>query len=190
MKLVTKATALVAAALLISAAGAFAEDDKSDKRAEKREKINQVAQEALDRVLAEAEHGAKLFSKAAGWAVFDNLKISLIITGGGGSGVAVNKKTGEHIYMKMGTAGLNIGLGGQKYQVIFLFENQEVFTNFVESGWKAEAGANAAAGEKGANIEAEFFNGIAVYQITEKGLMASADISGTKYSKHKKLNQE
>ena len=56
-------------------------------------------------------------------------------------------------------------------------------------GWKAETGANAAAGTAGANVGTQFIDGIAVYQITESGLMASADISGTKYWKHKKLNR-
>ena len=33
-----------------------------------------------------------------------------------------------------------------------------------------------------------FVNGIAIYQLSDAGLMASADIAGTKYWKNKKLN--
>jgi len=33
-----------------------------------------------------------------------------------------------------------------------------------------------------------FVNGLAIYQLTEKGLMLNADIAGTKYWKNKKLN--
>ena len=103
--------------------------------------------------------------------------------------VAVNKATEKRTYMKMGTGGLALGIGAQKYQVIMLFETAEVLDRFITHGWKAEAGATAAAGQKGANVAAEFIDGIAIYQITESGLMASADISGTKYSIHKKLNE-
>jgi lipid-binding SYLF domain-containing protein len=90
--------------------------------------------------------------------------------------------------MKMGTAGIGLGLGGQSYQVVFFFQDKQTFDNFVEKGWKADASAQAAAGSEGANATTGFKNGIAVWQITDKGLMASADISGTKYWQNKKLN--
>lgn len=165
------------------------EDKKKPSKEEKRAEINKVAQEALDEVLEKAERSKDLFGKAYGWAVFDNLRVTFIFTGGGGSGVAVNKSTGDRTYMKMGTGGLALGIGAQKYQVIMFFENEEVFTNFIEKGWKAETGANAAAGTAGANAGTTFINGIAVFQITESGLMASADISGTKYKVDKDLNE-
>ena len=71
-------------------------------------------------------------------------------SGGGGNGVAVNKSSGDRTYMKMGTGGIGFGLGGQKYQVIFLFQDEKTFHNFVEKGWKADASAQAAAGTDGA----------------------------------------
>lgn len=41
---------------------------------------------------------------------------------------------------------------------------------------------------RGANAEATFHDGVAFYVLTEAGLMLSADISGTRYWKHDKLN--
>ena len=41
----------------------------------------------------------------------------------------------------------------------------------------------------GAEAKTDFSNGMAIYQITDKGLMAFADIAGTKYWKNKKLNK-
>ena len=104
--------------------------------------------------------------------------------------MAVEKASKKRTYMKMGTAGINIGLGAQKYQVIFLFEDKATFDNFVNKGWQADANANAVAGNKGLNAEAAFEDGIAVYQLTEAGLMLQADIAGTKYWKNKKLNRK
>ena len=182
-------TALCAATLLFAVPATYAGDDKKSGAADKRAEINRVAQEALDEVLGKSKNAPKLFEKAYGYAVFDNLRITFIFTGGGGKGVAVNKATGKRTYMKMGTGGLAFGIGAQKYQVVMFFETEEIFTRFIKKGWKAETGANAAAGTAGANVGASFVNGIAVYQITESGLMASADISGTKYKVDKKLNK-
>ena len=179
-------------AILLPGAAALAGDKDDDwqslKNESKRLKIDEMADEALDEVMNTNWKAQELFESASGWAAFDNLKIAFGISGGGGNGVAVNKSSGERTYMKMGTGGIGFGLGGQKYQVIFLFQDEKTFHNLVEKGWKADASAQAAAGTDGANATTGFVNGVAVWQITEKGLMASADITGTKYWKNKKLN--
>jgi len=164
-------------------------DWKSMKQEAQRAKINEMADEALHGLFSENASAKELFDKAYGWAVFDNLKIALGWSGGGGNGVAVNKKTGAHTFMKMGTVGVGFGLGAQKYQVVFLFQDEKTFRNFVDKGWEASASAQAAAGTEGIGGQAGFVNGIAIYQITDKGLMASADIAGTKYWQDKKLNK-
>jgi lipid-binding SYLF domain-containing protein len=163
---------------------------KSLERQSKRMKIDEEAQHSLNAILHEDQKAQGLFDMAYGWAAFDNLKIAIGFSGGGGNGVAVNKQSGERTYMKMGTAGVGLGLGGKKYQVVFFFQDEQTFSNFVEKGWKADTSAAAVAGGSGAGVAAGFTNGMAVYQITDKGLMASADISGTKYWKNKKLNRK
>jgi lipid-binding SYLF domain-containing protein len=184
-----KSVALFAIAALVFAAPLFAEEEKKDGAADKRAKIDAMADEALETLFAANEGAKKLSAGAYGYAVFDNLKIAIGISGGGGSGVAVAKDGSERTYMKMGTGGVGLGLGGQKYQVIFLFQTEEVFRSFVDKGWKAETGAQAAAGTAGASAETTFHNGLAIYKMNEAGLMASADVSGTKYWKNKKLNE-
>ena len=121
--------------------------------------------------------------------MFDSFKVAFLLSGGGGVGVAVNSATGQRTYMKMGNGGIGLGLGGQSYQIVFFFENQKAFNRFVTKGWHADASANAAAGTKGANEVASFNDGVAIFQLTNKGRMAQADVSGTKYWKHKKLNR-
>ena len=183
------AFALVAAILTVSPL--LAQEKKSSKELKleaKRAEIDEVANEALETLFEKNPKAKDLFNNAYGWAVFDNLKIAFGISGGGGNGVAVEKATGKRTYMKMGTGGIGFGLGGQKYQVIFLFQDRQTFENFVNKGWVAEASAKAAAGTSGANAKTTFTNGMAVYQLTDKGLMANADIAGTKYWKNDKLN--
>ena len=103
-----------------------------------------------------------------------------VCTAVGGNGVAVEKASGDRTYMKMGTAGVGFGLGANKYQVVFLFQDKATFDNFVEKGWQADAQASAAAGNAAAEVSGTFRNGIAYFQLTQAGLMASADISGTR----------
>lgn len=163
-------------------------EEKKDKNAEKRAEIDAMAAKSLEQVLAKSPEAKGLYAKSIGYAAFENIKIAVGVSGGGGSGVAV-PKSGKRTYMKMGTAGIGFGLGGQKYQVVFFFENAKALESFVEKGWQADASAQASAADKGANVGATFKDGVAVFQMTEKGLMASADIAGTKYWKNDDLNQ-
>ena len=162
---------------------------KSMKQEAKAAKIDETAEEALQTLFAEHPKAKDLYTTSYGWAAFDNLKLALGVSGGGGNGVAVERKTGTRTYMKMGTGGVGLGAGVNKYQVVFLMEDKRTFDNFVNKGWQADAGATAAAGTAAAEAKTDFVNGLAIYQLTEKGLMLNADIAGTKYWKNKKLNR-
>ena len=182
---------LVAVAVAFSLSGVWADEKgKEADQQEKMDEINAMAKEAMAELLEGNENAKATYDRAVGYAVFDNLKIQFIVAGGGGVGVAVDKASGERTYMKMGTGGIGFGLGGKKYQVIFLFETEKRLQGFIEKGWKADSSAGAAAGTASADAAAQFQNGLAYYQITESGLIASADIAGTKYWKHKKLNDD
>jgi len=175
--------------LILPAADALAEDDwKSLKQESKRMKIDETAEETLQTLFTDDEKAKALYDKAYGWAVFDNLKLAFGFSGGGGQGVAVAKESGDRTYMKMGTVGVGLGLGANKYQIVFLFQDAQTFDNFVNKGWQADAGATAAAGTHAAEAKTDFTNGLAIYQLTEKGLMANVDIAGTKYWKNDNLN--
>lgn len=183
--------ALTAIALLMPASTIFAQEEgdwKDMKQESKRMKLDETAEEALQALFVEHPKAKELYENAYGWAVFDNLKLAFGFSGGGGNGVAKVKETGKATYMKMGTAGVGFGLGANKYQVIFLFQDSKTYDNFVNKGWQADAGATAAAGTSAAEVKTDFVNGLAIYQLTEKGLMLNADIAGTKYWKNDKLN--
>jgi len=191
-----QAISIVCLALSVSLLGLLAaplsageENWKSMKKDAKRAKIDETADESLKELFAKSEKARELYDKAYGWAVFDNLKIALGFSGGGGNGVAVVKGSGRRTYMQMGTAGVGLGLGGKKYQVVFLFQDDQTFSSFVDSGWQADASAGAVGGTEGVGHQSGFVNGMSIFMLTDKGLMASADIAGTKYWKNKKLNK-
>ena len=181
-------TAIIAA-LVIGAVSPVIAEDKQTKPEKKRAQIDAMAEEAISELFDTKPKAKELHDRAYGYAVFDNWKMSLLFASGHGGGIAVEKSTGNRTYMKMGSIGLNVGLGVQKMRVIFLFQDERTFDRFVNKGWKADASANAALAKEGVNVDAEFVNGMAVYQFTDKGLMLQADISGTKYYKNKKLNK-
>jgi lipid-binding SYLF domain-containing protein len=153
-----------------------------------RVKIDEVAAETLEKLFAENEKAKDLYEQAIGWAVFDNTKVAFGLSGGGGRGVA-ESKDGRKAYMKMGTGGVGLGLGVNKYQIVFFFQDEATLENFIENGWQADAGATASAGKNAAEAKTGFVNGLAIYQLTEKGLMLNADVAGTKYWLDDKLNE-
>ena len=94
----------------------------------KRGKINETADESLEQLFGENGKAKEIFARSYGWAVFDNLKIGIGISGGGGNGVAVVKSTNARTYMKMGTVGVGLTLGAQKYQVVFLIQDSKTLS--------------------------------------------------------------
>ncbi|HQR44488.1 MAG TPA: YSC84-related protein [Thermoanaerobaculia bacterium] len=184
----------VALALAVSGAPLSAQEAKSEQdwkhmeKSAKQQQVDATAGASLDQLLKENPKAKELFEKAYGWAAFDNLKLGFVFSGSGGKGVAVNKKTNKRTYMSMGSAGIGLTFGGKKYQVVFLFADSQTFNSFVKKGWQATAAASAEAGKAGGGAQTGFVNGMAIYQIDAKGLMASADISGTKYKVDKDLN--
>jgi len=176
-------------ALIATVPFALAEEGEKDVKVdEKRAAIDARANETLAELFDKNAKAKKLYDTAYGYAVFGNWKFAFVISGGGGTGVAVNKGSDTRTYMSMGTGGIGLGLGGKKYNVVFLFQDEKTFTGFVEKGWQADASATAAAGTAAAEAGTGFVNGIAIYQITDAGVMAQADIAGSKYWKDKKLN--
>jgi lipid-binding SYLF domain-containing protein len=173
------------------AAGSVLAADKAvnpDRLQQKREAVDEVTNLTMDRLLTESPQARRLFDRSVGYAVFDNFHVAFLVSGGGGIGVAVDRETRGRTYMKMGTAGVGLGLGGQSYSLVFLFEDLETFRKFVRSGWHADTTASAAVGRKGAAAEASFTHGLAVYQLTNKGLIAHVGISGTRCWKDRRMN--
>lgn len=185
-------SALLIAALVVPA---FADDTKDKapeneqaKMEQKRAELDKMARETLNELREKHPKAKELYDDAYGYAVFRSLEIAIGVTGGSGNGVAIPKDSNEHIYMKMATGGIGVGLGGQKHRTVFLFEDKETFDQFVYKGWEADAEASASAGTEGKHAASSFTEGIAIYQFTDKGLLATADVSGTKYWINEKLN--
>lgn len=184
--------AIAALGLAVTMPQAVAQQAKEDIKAaeaeQAREQIDMMSENTLDKLVsANADIEAQV-DDAAGYAVFRATQGGFLVTGAGGTGVAVNKETGERTYMHLGSGGVGLGAGVQRYHPIFVFETEAALERFIAGGWDASTTAQAAAGKAGASAKSSFFDGVAVYQLTEKGLMAQADVSGTRFWKSEKLN--
>ena len=175
----------VAAALLVCGT-ATAQTKQDEQRAELRTR----ADETLKALFEQVKGSKELYDKSKGYAVFAATKAGFIVTGGGGSGIAVDKATGTTSYMKMGTGGVGLGVGAKRYDMVILFETKERLDNFIKGGWDSEAAAKAVAGKDAAGVESGFVDGEVIYTLGDKGLMASADVSGTKFWLDEDLNKK
>jgi lipid-binding SYLF domain-containing protein len=171
---------LVATLLTLGLGTALAQQHGS-KVEQRRLEIDTNAQSTLDELFKEQPDAHALYDKAVGYAVFTATKAGFIVSGGGGTGVVVEKASGNRTYMHMGLAGIGLGIGAQRYSLVILFENQTRLSKFVSGGWDSSATAEAAAGKEGVAARSTFINGMAIYQLTEKGLMAHADVTGTRF---------
>ena len=153
----------------------------------RRHEILEMSKSTIEK-LRKDESAAQLIGSAYGHAVFDTTKGGFIVTGAGGTGVAMRKGGGNPVFMHMGAGGVGLGGGLENYKFVVLFENEDTYKRFIDGAWTAGASAQAAAGRDGAAAVGKFVNGVAVYHITDKGLIAQADVTGVKFWPSDRLN--
>lgn len=162
---------------------------------EKRAAVRKMRDEVLTELYKLHPDAKAKIKKAAGYAVFSNVGVNLIFASvAGGSGIVVKNGflSDDEVYMKMGSAGIGIGLGVKDFRAVFVFHEKEKLTTFIEKGWDFSGQADAAAksDDKGLAVAGAgtVIPGVEVYQITKNGLALQATLQGTKYWKDKDLN--
>jgi lipid-binding SYLF domain-containing protein len=187
-KRVPKLTLL--AMVCILALAAQAADTKKEKE---QKEFRKMAQDTLQ-LLYKAEPKAKAAVKgAAGYAVFSDLGVKILLAGSGnGKGIAVNNRSKHETFMKMIQLQAGLGMGIEKFRVVFVFDNENAFDSFVNSGWEFGGQSTVAAksGDKGGSIAGavSVSDGVWMYQLTDKGLAVDISAGGTKYYKDDALN--
>lgn len=160
--------------------------------AQKRAAINTMKNDVLRELYKHKPDVRSQISSAAGYGVFSNANINLLLASfGGGQGMVHNNASGHDTYMKMGEVGVGLGLGVKDFRVVFVFHDQATLKRFVEQGWAfgVQGDAAAKAGDKGGAVGGEAtVDNISIYQLTENGLALQATVKGTKYWKDDELN--
>jgi lipid-binding SYLF domain-containing protein len=174
---------IIISVLAITAAQAQGADAE-----QRRQEIDLNASRSLEKLFAQRGNARALYDQAVGYAVFSATKAGFVVSGGRGTGVVVNKQSGARTYMRMITGGVGLGIGAQTYDLILFFQTDGRLAEFLNGSWDANTSAQAAAGNEGVGVASTFVDGVAVYQITDKGLMAWADVSGTRFRVLRDLN--
>jgi lipid-binding SYLF domain-containing protein len=184
----------LAALAVVTLAGVSAQDRHGDPDeldaatlSQRRQEIIDMSKGTIDK-LRKDEVARELVGNAYGHAVFDTTKGGFIVTGAGGTGVAMRKNGANPVYMHMGAGGVGLGAGLENYKFIVLFESEDTYKRFIDGAWTAGTSAQAAAGRDGVAAVGKFVNGVAVYHITDKGLIAQADVTGVKFWPSDRLN--
>jgi lipid-binding SYLF domain-containing protein len=174
-------------ALLLVATGASADNDS------KRAKVRKQSTEALAHLYSVVPGSRDVVANAAGIATFRKLGVKIGVAGGGGGRGLAKSKAGKETFMAYAEVSAGLGVGIKTFDLIFVFDNDQAMSDFINKGWEYTGEATAAAKHKdqGAAItEAQSVSpGVRVYQLTSSGLAAELTIKGTKYFKDPKLNK-
>jgi lipid-binding SYLF domain-containing protein len=155
--------------------------------------IRKVSNETLNNLYKLQPSAKGAISKAAGYAVFSNFGMKILVAGSGtGKGIAVNNKSKKETFMKMVEVQAGLGFGIKKFRLVWVFENEKLLTDFINSGWEfgAQASASAKASDQGGGLAGALSvkPGIWIYQLTDDGLALELTGKGTKYYKDDDLN--
>jgi len=168
-------------------AGAVSKKEKA------RNEVKEMTEKVLARLYKVQPQAQKVIQDAAGYAVFSNFGMKILILGGGrGEGLAHNNRTGEDIFMKMVEIQGGLGLGIKKFSLVWIFKNEADFKEFVDTGVElgAQYSASAKSGKEGAGLQGALTirPGVWLYQLTDTGLALELTVKGTKYYRDNALN--
>ena len=131
-----KRALLVSSVLMALAIPAFAAlfGPKGDDVEKKRAEVRKQRQEILAKLYAEKPEAKAKIQHAAGYGTFNNRNLNLFLLSSGSGYGMVTDKSGKEVFMAMGSLGGGVGFGGKDLSVVFIFKNNDVIKQFVESG--------------------------------------------------------
>lgn len=163
-------------------------------KAEKQIDLRNMAGETLERLYKVQPAAQKAIQSAAGYAVFSNFGMKLLVAGGGtGQGIAVNQRNKAETFMKMVEVQAGLGFGVKNFRLVWVFAKPADLDRFVNTGWElsAQGTAGAQVSGKGAQLYAGAIAvspGVWVYQLNDDGMALELTAKGTKYYKDADLN--
>jgi lipid-binding SYLF domain-containing protein len=189
----TTALVLVAGFALsgVAEASVFKNEGTPD---EQRAKIREMRDQTLADLYKLQPSAKGQIQKAAGYAVFSNFGMKVLVAGGGsGRGVVVGHKSKQEAVMKTAEVSAGLGFGIKNFRLVWVFERKADLDRFVNSGWElgAQTTASAKVGKEGAEVFAGAVSvtpGVWLYQLTDDGLALELTAKGTKYYRDDSLN--
>ncbi len=160
---------------------------------EQRKDIHAMTNQTLRELYVANPETRQMIQNCAGFAVLNQIHTKVLLVGGGnGYGLAVDKGNGHETYMRMAGLSAGFGAGLMNSRAIIIFRKQSTFHNFVTSGWSAAADARAAArmDRKGTTAGLDISTAVdpIVYHMTRNGVSLSATVGAEKVWPDSSLN--
>ena len=137
------------------------------------------AREVLSQLGEIAPAVADFLDNAYAYAVYPHVtKVGVLLVGGaGGHGVVYQR---GHVVgtSKLEAATFGPQIGGQSYSEFVAFENEATFQEFQKGELKLTAQVSSVAVTAGASANASYHDGVIVFTMLPKGLMAEVTVAG------------
>jgi len=146
--------------------------------AEDRQALVRRAEETVQRFREADPSMNEFFDNSVGYAVFPTVGKGGVGVGGA-YGKGVRYEGGELAgYCDLSQGSIGFQLGGQSYAEIIFFQNQSNIEEFKSGTVEFSAQVSAVAATAGASANADYENGVAVFTMTNAGLMYEASVGG------------
>lgn len=160
---------------------------------EQRSSVREMASDTLARVYAQYPGAQGQIERAVGYAVFSNFGMKILFMGGAsGEGIAVKQPSRRETFMKMVELQPGYGFGVQKFRLVFVFETEQAFHQFVNSGWEFGgnliASAQSSTQQMGNQMGVTVSPGVKLYQLSDEGALVGVSVTGAKYYPDSELN--
>jgi lipid-binding SYLF domain-containing protein len=123
----------------------------------------------------------RFFTDSEGYAVLPKIGKGAFIVGGAYGQGEVYQKNVLVGYCSLSQAFVGASLGGQSIREILFFRTRADIEQFVTGEFTLSAQATAVAMDAGAAAKADYRDGIAVFVLSDKGLMVDASVGGQKF---------
>lgn len=143
-----------------------------------------IADARQERATMQQDHPeiTKLFQNSTAYAIFPNVgKGAYVIGGASGNGVVY--QNGNVIgYADLKQVDIGLQVGGKSFVEVLFFENQAALDQFKSGSYELSANASAVILDKGASVDVEFQDGVAIVTKPKEGLMAGISVGGQRFS--------
>lgn len=152
-----------------------------DTNAEQVQTIDELVENTLTDLYEQNPEAKEEIKNSVGYAIMNNKITKIPVVGAGaGYGVAINNKSQQRQYIQMVRFDVGGGWGARSVRPVIIFTDEQVFNDFIDGMWSANAGAEAAAkvgdvGTSGGAGSGDVGNdkGYITHMITDKGVSAT-----------------
>jgi len=123
----------------------------------------------------------KWFDTSFGYVVFPSVTKGAVGVGAAGGEGRVYEKNAYIGDARVTRVTVGAQIGGQSFSEVIFFENKEALDRFKENRFEMSANISAVAAAEGASKDAKYSQGVAVFTLAKKGLMAEASVGGQKF---------